>query len=98
MPVPSVETPRLKKRAWTAKRGESGKSRTAKGSSNDSSMDCSVRELSMLKGKFVQSNSINAVCKSIAHALCLHCIYRCHFNVFTLGSEKCQKIFQIFFA
>src|SRR5438094_7114645 len=58
MPVPPADMPRLKNLACTVKRGESGRTRTANGSSNDSSISCSVKELSRLKGGLFQSNSI----------------------------------------
>ena len=55
---PPADIPRLKNRACTENRGESGKSRIANGSSNDSSISCKVKELSRLKGGLFQSNSI----------------------------------------
>src|SRR6516225_398531 len=58
MPMPPTDMPRLKNLACTENLGESGKSRTAKGSSNDSSISCNVKELSRLKGGLFQSNSI----------------------------------------
>src|SRR5580698_2462873 len=68
--------PRLKYRDCTANRGVSGSKRTAKGSSNDSSICCCVKEPSKLKDGLFQSNSIiEFYCKSNAHAMCIHCIY-----------------------
>src|SRR6266404_1814595 len=58
IPVPPADIPRLKNLAWTVNRGESGSTRTANGSSNDSSISCNVKELSRLKGGLFQSNSI----------------------------------------
>src|SRR5437867_3767048 len=60
IPVPPADIPRLKNRAWTENLGESGNTRTAKGSSNDSSISRRVKELSRLKGGLFQSNSIGA--------------------------------------
>src|SRR6516164_25867 len=60
IPVPEPDAPRLKNLVWTENRGESGKSRIAKGSSNDSSISVNVKELSRLKGGLFQSNSILA--------------------------------------
>src|SRR5580765_5629093 len=61
MPTPPADMPRLKNRAWTENLGESGSTFKAKGSSNDSSISCRVKELSRLKGGLFQSNSILAV-------------------------------------
>src|SRR6266566_3274559 len=61
MPVPPADIPRLKNLACTVNRGESGSTRTANGSSKDSSISCSVKELSRLKGGLFQSNSILSV-------------------------------------
>src|SRR5439155_20413456 len=58
MPMPPADIPRLKNLACTVNRGESGSTRTANGSSKDSSISCSVKELSRLKGGLFQSNSI----------------------------------------
>ena len=60
MGVPPADIPRLKNRVWTENLGESGKTLTANGSSNDSSISCNVKELSRLKGGLFQSNSIAA--------------------------------------
>src|SRR5713226_9911779 len=68
--------PRLKERDCTAKREESGRSRTANGSSNDSSMSLMLKELLRLNGGLFQSNSITTrYCMSIAHAMYGQCIY-----------------------
>src|SRR6266516_1327697 len=76
MPLPLTETPTLKKRAWAANRAESGNSRMANGSSNDSSISLMVIELFRLKGGLCQSNSIKR-CK--VYPSPIHCLY----NVFT---------------
>src|SRR5205814_6314292 len=57
-PVPPADRPRLKKRACTEKRGESGNSLIAKGASKDSSTSRGVKELSHSKAVLFQSNSI----------------------------------------
>src|ERR1022692_229948 len=59
IPTLPADMPRLKNLAWTENRGESGSTRNAKGSSNDSSISRCVKELSRLKGVLFQSNSIN---------------------------------------
>src|SRR5258707_5203800 len=83
MPTPPADIPRLKNLVCTENRGESGSKRTAKASSNDSSISCSVKELSRLKGGLFQSNSIPA-------QLCI----QSPCNVFTLylrmGFPSCQ--------
>src|SRR5690242_12998046 len=58
IPVPELDIPRLKNLVWAVNLGESGSNRIAKGSSNDSSISCRVKELSRLKGGLFQSNSI----------------------------------------
>src|SRR2546426_9425707 len=92
MPAPPADTPRLKNLACTENRGESGNSRTANGSSNDSSISCSVKELSRLKGGLFQSNSMLLAGMSIQRPC----------NVFTLylhlGISGCQQEFLFFFA
>src|SRR5260370_33729005 len=81
--------PRLKNRAWTENRGVSGISRTAKGSSNDSSISCRVKEPSTLKGGLFQSNSIFGFhCRLKAHSKYIQCIYARHS---TLSTEKMMK-------
>ena len=60
MPVPLAEFPKLKYRAWAENREESGSNRTAKGSSNDSSISLGVKEPLSSKGGLYQSNSIQA--------------------------------------
>src|SRR6516162_9837340 len=58
IPTPAAEFPRLKNRVCTENLGLSGSSRTANGSSNDSSIPCRVKELSRLNGGLFQSNSM----------------------------------------
>src|ERR1700751_6342373 len=89
MPVPPADMPRLKNRAWTAKRGVSGSNRTAKGSSNDSSISCRVKELAKLKGGLFQSNSIR-VQGFISPTQCIYI-------VFTPGDLFCQGVKWHFF-
>ena len=82
-PTPPTDMPRLKNLACTENRGVSGSNRTAKGSSNDSSISCRVKELSKLKGELFQSNSIRGL---IVISTPPQCIY----NVFTRGEFVCQ--------
>src|SRR5437870_12332748 len=90
MPVPPADIPRLKNLACTVNRGESGSTRTANGSSKDSSISCSVKELSRLKGGLFQSNSMLLAGMSIQRPC----------NVFTLylhlGISGCQQEFLVF--
>src|SRR5207245_8252110 len=91
MPVPPADIPRLKNLACTVKRGESGRTRTANGSSKDSSISCSVKELSRLKGGLFQSNSI----------LSAGMYFQRPCNVFTLylhgGAGIVNRLFRVFF-
>src|SRR5690348_11817603 len=64
--------PKLKKRAWAENRGESGNSRSANGSSKDSSTSRCVKELSGLRGELFQSNSIKS--RYVIHSP-MHCPY-----------------------
>src|ERR1041385_2176038 len=86
IPVPDTETPRLKNLVCTEKRGESGNNRIAKGSSNDSSISCKVKELSRLKGGLFQSNSIE---------LQLYIVCPC--NVFTMYLHMAAQVSTGFF-
>src|SRR5256885_16379724 len=84
--------PRLKNLACSENRVESGSNLTANGSSNDSSISCSVKELSRLKGGLFQSNSMLLAGMSIQRPC----------NVFTLylhlGISECQQEFLVFFG
>ena len=69
-PVPFADFPKLKNRACTENRDESGINLTANGSSNDSSISRCVKEPLKSKDGLFQSNSMAGVnCKSIAHAM-----------------------------
>src|SRR6185436_10142799 len=81
-PTPPADIPRLKKRVWTENRGESGSTRKAKGSSNDSSISRCVKELSRPKGGLFQSNSIELTVNQTP----MQCLYK----VFTRGKSICQ--------
>src|SRR5690349_8467871 len=85
MPFPAAETPKLKNRAWVENRGESGSKRTAKGSSNDSSMSLMWIEAFRLNGGLLQSKSI-ATFK--VYPSPIHCIY----IVNTRRSMHCQAV------
>src|SRR6516225_4039155 len=78
--------PRLKNRAWVLKRGESGSSRSANGSSKDSSTSRCVKELSGLRGELFQSNSIKS--RFVTHSP-MHCPY----IVFTHGGDYLSNDF-----
>src|SRR2546428_12111723 len=94
MPIPPADIPRLKNLACTENRGESGSSRTANGSSNDSSISCSVKELSRLKGGLFQSNSMLLAGMSIQRPLNVFTLYlhigvRVVNGVFCFFSDRC---------
>src|SRR5690349_9754319 len=81
--------PKLKNRACTENRAESGNTRKANGSSNDSSISRCVKELSSSKGGLFQSNSIDdelAVNQSPM---------QCRYNVFTQVTGHCQLFLKI---
>ena len=68
--------PRLKNRACTENRGESGKSRIANGSSNDSSISCKRQRAIQIEGRIIPIKlHSGSNCKCNAHAMYLHCIY-----------------------
>src|SRR5438046_4684622 len=83
-PVPPADRPRLKKRACTEKRDESGNSLIAKGSSKDSSTSRGVKELSHSKGVLFQSNSI-------VWLIVNQTPMQCNDNVITSGVPGCQR-------
>src|SRR5215469_8660673 len=85
MPIPPADMPRLKYRAWAVKRGESGSSRSANGSSKDSSTSRCVKELSGLTGELVQSNSIKS-------RIVTQSPMQCPYNVFTHSRFSCQGL------
>src|SRR6266496_4286884 len=85
MPFPLTATPRLKKRAWAEKRAESGKSRMAKASSNDSSISLMLIEVLRLKGGLFQSKSIKR-CK--VYPAAIHCAYFVFTHRFPAESTK----------
>src|SRR6266480_828228 len=85
-PVPLADRPRLKKRACTEKRDESGNSLIAKGSSKDSSTSRGVKELSHSKGVLFQSNSI-------VWPIVYQTPMQCNDNVITTGVPGCQPNF-----
>src|SRR5436190_4497065 len=82
IPTPPADIPKLKKRVCTENRGESGSTRKAKGSSNDSSISRCVKELSRLKGGLFQSNSIELTVNQTP----MQCLYK----VFTQRGHVCQ--------
>src|ERR1017187_833585 len=90
IPTLPADMPRLKNLACTEKRGESGSTRKAKGSSNDSSISRCVKELSRLKGKLFQSNSIS-------EPIVTYTPMQCPYNVFTHALLNCQQGFAIIF-
>src|SRR6266480_4553702 len=83
-PVPPADRPRLKKRACTEKRDESGNSLIAKGSSKDSSTSRGVKELSHSKGVLFQSNSI-------VWLIVNQTPMQCNDNVITSDVPGCQR-------
>src|SRR5262245_48993418 len=90
MPVPPTDKPRLKNRFCAVNRAESGSNRTAKGSSNDSSISLIVIARLRLKGGLFQSKSMTFViltCK--VYPTPIHCIY----DVFTDESGEVSRRF-----
>ena len=85
--------PRLKKRACTLNRGESGISRTANGSSNDSSISRWLKEPRSNGGLF-QSNSTRDIGADQMCALpVLYSPPQCAYNVFTRWQQISQGTF-----
>src|SRR5206468_1466077 len=81
-PIPPTDRPRLKNRAWTENRAESGNSLTANGSSNDSSTSRGVKEPSH-SGALFQSNSILG-------RIVNQTPMQCNDNVITCCVSSCQ--------
>src|SRR5437764_15346440 len=82
-PIPLRDRPRLKNRAWTENRAESGNSLTANGSSKDSSTSRGVKEPSHSEGALFQSNSILG-------RFVNQTPMQCKDNVTTSGVSSCQ--------
>src|SRR5437764_4710677 len=82
-PIPLRDRPRLKNRAWTENRAESGSSRIANGSSKDSSTSRGVKEPSHSEGALFQSNSILG-------RIVNQTPMQCNDNVITSGVFDCQ--------
>src|SRR6266567_418313 len=82
-PIPLRDRPRLKNRAWTENRAESGNSLTANGSSKDSSTSRGVKEPSHSEGALFQSNSILG-------RIVNQTPMQCNDNVNTRGAFTCQ--------
>src|SRR6185312_2495879 len=80
--------PKLKNRACAENRGESGNSRSANGSSKDSSTSRCVKELSEPSGELFQSNSIKS--RYVTHSP-MHCPY----IVFTHGGDYLSNDFRL---
>src|SRR5438552_2922096 len=86
-PIPLRDRPRLKNRAWTENRAESGNSLIANGSSNDSSTSRGVKEPSHSEGALFQSNSILG-------RIVNQTPMQCNDNVITSIVSSCQLIIQ----
>src|SRR5262245_22529147 len=74
-PTPFADMPRLKNRACAENRGESGSSRTANGSSNDSSISLSDKELVKSPGGLFQSNSISGLTVNQTPMQCIYVVF-----------------------
>src|SRR5438046_3301639 len=81
--MPLTDRPKLKNRAWTENRAESGHSPIAKGSSNDASTSRCVKEPSHSEGALFQSNSILG-------RIVNQTPMQCNDNVNTRGAFTCQ--------
>src|SRR6185437_16542714 len=80
IPTPPADMPKLKNRACAENRGESGNSRSANGSSKDSSTSRCVKELSGPRGELFQSNSIKS-------RFVTHSPMQCPYIVFTHAGD-----------